>query len=198
MKAISPGDRFGILTVVELAGRSKDGHKAWLCLCDCGSESVKQSNNLKSGSSRSCGCLAAKASSDFNKSHGMRGSREYSSWSSAKDRCHNPLSKDFKRYGGRGIEMSPEWRGSFEKFFSDMGVRPKGMSLERKDTNGPYSKDNCEWATPVQQARNRRNSIYIEWNGSVTHLSVIADELGITYGAAYLRLKRGKLYAGDK
>lgn len=197
MQIISAGDRFGILTILELAGRSSDGHKTWKCACACGSITVKQSNNLKSGSSKSCGCLAIEATRAAKITHGMRRSREYSSWSAAKDRCKNPLSKDYKRYGGRGIEMSQEWVDSFETFFRDMGERPKGCSLERNDTNGPYSKENCTWATPVEQARNRRNSIYVEWMGSQVHLSKVAEEIGISYGAAYQRLKRGKLHANN-
>lgn len=195
MQIIREGDRFGALLVLEDAGRANDGHRIWRCLCDCGATAMKQSNNLKASPMASCGCLARASAKAAHTIHGMRRSTEYASWSSAKDRCHNSSSKDFKRYGGRGISMSPEWRESFEVFFSDMGSKPHGHTLERKDTNGGYSRDNCIWATPKDQARNRRRSIYLVWRGKSTHLSEIAAELNITYGAAYQRLKRGSLDA---
>lgn len=91
--------------------------------------------------------------------------------------------------------MHGEWAESFEAFYEYMGKRPPGMTLERLDVNGHYEPGNCKWATPSEQARNRRSSIYTDWNGRRAHLCEVADELGITYGAAFMRLKRGKLHA---
>lgn len=123
----------------------------------------------------------------------MRSSPEYASWQAAKKRCVNPDDKDYPRYGGRGIVMCEAWLESFETFFKDMGHRPSGTTLDRVDTNGPYCLENCRWATGIEQSRNRRNSIFVEWRGCKRHLSEVAAEIGISYGAAFMRLKRGKL-----
>lgn len=186
---VTAAQRYGRLVTVADAGRSADGHRLWLCRCDCGKEVVRQSNNLKLRATPSCGC----ASRDIHVRHGMRGTREYASWIAAKRRCHQPDDKDYQRYGARGIQMCAEWRASFEAFHAYMGNRPKGMTLERQDTNGNYEPGNCVWATPLTQARNRRTSIHVNWRGELQPLAVIAADLGITHGAAYMRLKKGTL-----
>lgn len=188
---IRANQRFGSLLTIKDVGRAADGHRVWLCACDCGVECERQTNNLRSAGFKSCGC----AQKELQKKHGMKNSPEYSSWQSMKARCRNPSYKDYPRYGGRGISVCSEWADSFEAFFSDMGQRPAGMTLERIDTNGHYEPGNCEWATPTEQARNRRRSVYVNWKSRRVHLADVANELGITYGAAFMRLKRGKLNA---
>lgn len=183
--------RFGRLTTVRDVGRAADGHRLWLCVCECGTECVRQSNNLRSAGLKSCGC----AQKELQKKHGMRNSPEYTSWQAMKARCCNPTDKDYPRYGGRGISVCQSWLDSFEAFFADMGRRPPGMTLERIDTDGNYAPGNCEWATATDQARNRRRSVYVNWKNSRVHLVDVASELGITYGAAFMRLQRGKLNA---
>lgn len=188
---VDVGQKFGRLTVVEICGRSADGHKTWKCVCECGTTCIRQSNNLKSSKLSNCGC----ALRDLAVKHGMKYSGTYNSWQSAKRRCHTEGDKDFKRYGAVGIQMCSEWRDSFESFFAYMGVRPEGMSLDRfPNTSGNYEPGNCRWATTTEQNRNRRVSTFVDWRGAKTHLSVVASEIGITYGAAFMRLKRGKLH----
>lgn len=193
---IVAGQEFGMLTTVERSGSSNDGHVKWLCRCACGAMTVKATNNLRSSRSvQSCGCEGKKAQITSHTKHGMRNSPEYQSWVSAKERCHNPSSKDYYRYGAAGIVMCEEWRNSFEVFFAQMGSRPAGTTLDRyPNQSGNYEPGNCRWATPIEQNRNRRTSVTVEWRGSKTALAVIAAELGITYGAAFMRFKRGKLH----
>jgi len=187
---VCAGQRFDRLVTVSDAGRSADGHRTWLCRCDCGAECVRQSNVLQTKAYSSCGCAAR----DLHVTHGMRGTPEYSSWQAAKRRCHNSADKDFHRYGARGIRMCDEWRNCFEAFFAYMGPRPAGTSLERKNVDCNYEPGNCVWATPIEQSRNRRTSVYVEFKGTRLHLMEVAESLGITYGAAFMRLKRGQIH----
>jgi len=188
--SIKAGARIGKLTAVEICGKSNDGHLKWKCVCDCGQTVERQTNQLRSRGIKSCGCIQKELQSK----HGMKGSREYVSWAAAKIRCMNPDDKSYPKYGGRGITVCKEWIESFEEFFKSMGPRPPNTTLERKDVNGNYEPGNCVWATPQEQARNRRNSIHVTWNGAYMHLADVAKEMGISYGAAFMRFKRGKLY----
>lgn len=192
---VQAGQKFGSLTALFESGRANDGHKLWTCKCECGSTAVKQTNNLRSAKHQSCGCVGKKVQVESHSTHGMRSSPEYSSWVAAKNRCHTPTSKDFYRYGAIGIVMSPEWRDSFEVFYADMGARPPGTSLDRfPNQSGNYETGNCRWATPTEQNRNKKNSILFEWRGAMTPLAEIGQALGISYGATFQRMKRGKLH----
>lgn len=129
-----------------------------------------------------------------NTKHGMKYSKEYSSWCAMKDRCLNKSSKDFINYGAKGITICKEWIDSFEQFYKDMGNKPKGFSIERIDNKKGYFPENCKWADRSTQQRNKSNSLWVEWKGEVKHIMEIAQELGISKGAAHLRYKRGTLY----
>lgn len=124
--------------------------------------------------------------------HGMRHTSTYSSWTSAKDRATNPNSKDFYRYGAVGLGMAERWF-KFENFFEDMGKKPEGTSIDRIDPNKGYEPGNCRWATPYQQARNRKDLKIVKTVDGEIPLVDYAKKLRITKGAAHLRFKRKKL-----
>jgi hypothetical protein len=129
----------------------------------------------------------------MNLKHGMSQTREYEAWSAMIQRCETATHPAYARYGGRGIRVCPEWRKSFKRFFSCVGLRPDGASLERKDNDRGYEPGNVHWATPKQQAHNRANSVVVQTPDGTMPLAEYAERLGITFGAAFMRLKRNTL-----
>lgn len=115
----------------------------------------------------------------------------YRTWASMKDRCTNKRSKEYKRYGGRGIELCKRWM-SFENFYKDMGDRPDGLSLDRIDNNKGYSPSNCRWATASQQSRNTSRNINLTHMGKTMCLSDWSKYVGITKASLRKRLLSGK------
>lgn len=119
--------------------------------------------------------------------HRMTGSPAYRSWQAMRRRCMVTHDKDYPRYGGRGITVCPEW-DRFEVFFADMGERPGGTSIERRDNTLGYCKSNCYWATPLDQTRNRRNAVRVDWAGENLPLKVVCDRTGSSYSTVHSRL----------
>lgn len=153
------GSRFGMLTVVGEDFGSKMRHKVWRCMCDCGAISNVRGNSLKTGNTKSCGCLATKVLQERNTKHNMSKTKLYEVWGNMKSRCDNPSNDFYYCYGGRGITYDVSW-SEFENFMSDMsdmcGGYEDGLSIERVDVNLGYSKSNCIWIPKSDQAKNRR------------------------------------------
>jgi len=159
--------------------------------CECGSESLVPESGLKSGTSNSCGCLQREKASERFKDHGMSGDPIHGLWMKMIERCHKPDSEYWKNYGSRGIAVCERWH-VFENFYADMGDRPLGLSLDRIDVNGPYSPENCRWATPKEQARNMRKNVFVDVRGERVYLVDAFKLVPVTNGAFYSWKKKRK------
>lgn len=182
--------RFGRLTVIRRAG-SSGGAVVWECLCDCGQTTFLTGWTLKSGNTMSCGCLKRELDHVRHFKHGLTSSSEHAIWTAMIQRCTNPKNKDYHRYGGRGIDVCQLWR-DFMAFYLDMGQRPSSLhSLERRDNNAGYSKDNCYWATKEQQSYNTSSNRWLTANGKTQTLTQWSKELGLSPASLRDRLENG-------
>lgn len=153
------GMRFGNLTVVREVEKV-NGKIKILTICTCGNERILIKQALTSG-----GAYACKECSFNNKiKHHKCDSKEYKVWSQMIQRCSNPNSKNFDRYGGRGVSVCDRWRYSFAAFYDDMGDS-NGLTIERINSNGNYEPLNCKWATTKEQSRNKKSNINLTYNG---------------------------------
>lgn len=159
---------FNRLTVIKFAGRfptkkALNPLPVWECICECGNFINVMQNSLKTGNTKSCGCLKIELTREKgykNKIHGKSNNNAYGSWVSMKRRCYSKADPRYKDYGGRGIEVCDRWLErctGILNFLEDMGERPsKFHSIDRLDVNGSYCKENCKWATFSEQNKNKR------------------------------------------
>lgn len=185
------GQVFGRLTVSGLSHVDGRRNTCWKCRCSCGKIIVSYGYHLKSGCTTSCGCYREDNMRARKTKHGLSASPEYNTWRHMKRRCKNPNDKRYDDYGGRGIAVCSEWE-SFENFYADMGPKPTpNHSIERKDNNGPYCKDNCIWATPEEQNNNQRSNRFITYEGITLTVAQWSHKLGMSYKTLHDRLTYG-------
>jgi hypothetical protein len=136
--------------------------------------------------------LAAELASARRKTHGMDNTPEYHCWISMRRRCHEPTDKGFRLWGARGITVCERWRHDFAAFFADMGKRPSSRhSLDRIDNNGPYSPENCRWATDKQQSRNVRTNRLVTFRGVSKPVTEWAEIVGMHPTTLFVRIRKG-------
>jgi hypothetical protein len=185
------GQLFGRLEVVAEVDRI-NGRRMWMCRCVCNAELNVEHRSLKSGNTKSCGCLYSDARTEVHKTHGQGGpnrTRAYRIWSNMLTRCRNPLADNYERYGGRGISVCERWL-KFEHFFEDMGSPPAGTSIDRIENSGNYEPGNCRWATTQQQNENRRGLRWVEYDGKKMLVSQWAKHLGVNPSTLYEALDK--------
>lgn len=193
------GKKFGKLTVVSRAGNSKTGKAMWNCVCDCGKQKKNPVSgyDLKSGKVRSCGCLYFECNKGSNKTHGKSKTRLYHVWSSMKGRCQNQNATEYSNYGGRGIRVCNAWMKDFEEFerwaiASGYKELPHGeCTLDRINSDGDYSPENCRWVNMKRQNNNRRNNRKVVVGGKKFSLTEASNMSGIEPATLCWRIDNG-------
>lgn len=180
------GQSFGRWRALSLARPS-----FWTCVCECGTRRDVYLGSLRSGVSKSCGCLNIEVTGARRRTHGMSGHPAYTSWLHMRARCLDPNCDDYERWGGRGIVICERW-STFEAFWEDMGpIWKPGLSIERTDNDGNYTPDNCIWANDFTQANNKRNNVWIETPKGPMTIAEAARAYGHPHYLIYERWKRG-------
>jgi len=182
------GQRFGRLQVLKYVGNNR-----YECICDCGNITYATGPNLRSGATKSCGCLAIEIASNQLRTHGYSKDRLYNVWKGMRQRCYNEHNHAYHNYGGRGIHICEEWYDDYVAFRDwalNNGYRD-GLSIDRKNNNGPYAPYNCRWATPVEQGRNTRSNVLIEHDGETHCIEEWAEITGLHPETIRRRIQRG-------
>lgn len=197
------GMTFGHLKVIAYAGSDKSGRARWVCRCtraDCNERQVTvRSDNLRSGDVISCGCVgrerAAQRVRAMSVTHGLYDHPLRNVWRSMIMRCIDPGRPEYAYYGGRGITVCAAWRdheSGYAQFVADMGSGYKpGLELDRRNNDGPYSLENCQWVTRTQNSRNKRSNRIVEYAGQRRCLAEWVELLGLSRSTLRNRLNRG-------
>lgn len=191
------GEKYHRLTI--LSGETRGGRPRAFCRCECGTEKWVILRNLRTGHTRSCGCLmreVAVRTGATSKKHGhartYHQTPTYRTWSHIIARCEKPSATEYRNYGGRGIRICDRWRKSFPAFLEDMGQKPsRRHSIDRVDPNGHYEPGNCRWATAKEQQRNRRYNHVLTLGERSQTIAAWAEEIGTGWTTIRARLERG-------
>lgn len=186
------GDTFNRLTVTGVV-RNLGSKSDVTAKCKCGQEGVFKLYRIRSGNTKSCGCLDWERREERFTKHGGSGSKLYQTWKGMKQRCNNPRNQDYERYGGRGIKIEPPWDADFSSFreWAMENGFEEGLSIDRRDVNGNYSPSNCRWVDDTTQARNRGNGWYEDVGGEIKLAVEWCEIFGIHYNTARSRMLRG-------
>ncbi|OMC99153.1 hypothetical protein MKX34_26575 [Paenibacillus sp. FSL R5-0636] len=198
LKSDLTGRKYGRLLVIGISEKRSKSTK-WICKCDCGKEKAVIDYNLKSGHTKSCGCLRRETAKLSNTTHGLSKTRFYQCWRDMIDRTTREENSAYENYGGRGISVCEKWK-IFEGFMNDMHESylayaeangEQNTTIDRIDPNGNYYFDNCRWATPKVQSLNRRNNKKYMVDGELLTAKEISEKYCISYSAVIHRINRG-------
>ena len=169
----------------------------WSCQCECGAIKKVRADHLRAGLITSCGCLRSELLVARNISRTAHGhaadwsrSPTYISWTAMLTRCRNPNADSFQRYGAIGIGVCERWL-VFENFLADMGERPAGTSIDRRDNAKGYEPINCRWATAQDQENNKTNNLIVEAEGRRQTIMQWSREKGLYYHTLLKRIQAG-------
>lgn len=193
------GKKNNMLTVIGYTNPLEKGRVKLRCLCDCGKETFVFPYQFSKGSVQSCGCLKehiwnGKRDLPWMVKHGLSGDRLYKKFLKMKNRCYNKNNDHYYNYGGRGIYICDEWLNDPSKFVDwaiEHGGLDESLTIDRIDGDGPYSPENCRFATSKEQQRNIRTNRIIEYNGEKHCVAEWAEILGVNYRLISSRLNNG-------
>jgi hypothetical protein len=188
------GKQFGRLLVVKRAENKKNRTAYW-CRCECGKDCVVTGIDLTGGRTKSCGCLKKEIASKIggkNAKHKMHDTRLYRIWISMRQRCNDKNARNYHNYGGRGVKVSAEW-DDFMNFY-DWAMTHEyndSLTIDRIDVNGNYEPTNCRWANDSTQHNNRRDNIFLDFQGRRMTIAEWAKEINVPYPTLRGRISRG-------
>ena len=200
-KQLRPNDKYGRLKIISLHHTRQYLYKSgikktieyYLCECECGKKAIIEKNRLKTGRTKSCGCLRKEIISKIKGTHHLTKTRIFRIWDCMKTRCLNKNYTYFKHYGGRGITICDEWKNDFKQFY-DWAINngyAENLTIDRIDVNGNYEPSNCRWVTMKQQRRNTTKNIFVEINGVKKVLIDWCTDYKIKYTTVLSRIHSG-------
>lgn len=188
------GEKFNRLTVI----RRDTGHRDktrihWMCKCECGKWVSVATHDLRSGNTKSCGCLRDEKARANMTTHGESKTKLYAVWNTMMSRCYNPKTERYNRYGGRGITVCDEWLHNYQAFrdWANSNGYKEGLTIDRIDVDGNYCPDNCRWVSSLEQQNNTSRNRYITLDGETHTMAEWARKTGISVAAINSRLKSG-------
>ncbi len=189
------GKRFGRLVVLHRGGKTR---KHFVCQCDCGNKCEVSSDNLKNGSTSSCGCYHKERQPYCHRTHGYSGEKLYKIWKGMRRRCESHSHKNYDRYGGRGIKVCEEWDKNYLVFREwalsngyDENAKSSENTIDRIDNDGDYCPENCRIVPMKTQTRNTSRNILVTYNGKTQTITDWAAEVGIKYSTLRNRIANG-------
>lgn len=190
------GQRFEKLVVIRRAENTSYGHPQWLCQCDCGNQTIVLGAHLRSGHTKSCGCMhkiQAKKMSQMNFRHGMSHTRIHNIWMTMIQRTTNENCRCADRYIKRGITICDDWKNSFESFYewSMANGYKDDLTIDRIDNDKGYYPENCRWVDSITQANNTSTNKFLEYNDEKKTMAEWSRILGIKYSVLSSKIKRG-------
>ena len=180
------GKAYGKLTVLEWAGNSR-----WVCACECGRTTQVITANLKRGNTSSCGCVRNIGSSKRATTHGLSKTLAYKTWVGIRRRCREVNHPSYPAYGGAGIDMHQPWFESVEAFVRDVGQPPTPeYTLDRIRNAEGYVPGNVRWATQLEQANNKRNNVWVTYQGERYTIAQLAAKIALECGIKPAQFRR--------
>ena len=184
------GNKYGYWSVKDIKHKNNSGHYRlyFTCICECGKEKEVRADTVLNGTSTNCGCKK-----NYKKIHGLTKTRLYNIWGDMKQRCLNAKSKEYHRYGGRGIKICSEWVNCFENFYnwSFKNGYSDELTIDRINNDGNYEPNNCRWVTTKEQKRNWSRNIFITYKGETKCVQDWCEKFGLHNNVVCNRYRKG-------